>query len=130
MNNFLESREIQETIKHPVHLINKEGILMQTAMVPFCEFGGNMSVMGVKIDQFDSPVCSSFKDKILLDQFCYTVDPNEYINFIDKDTELSLTLFISYNEDRQLIEKEINNSKKIESYLNETSVIVNTIGKG
>ena len=87
-------------------------------------------MMGVKIDQFDSPVCSSFKDKILLDQFCYTVDPNEYINFIDKDTELSLTLFISYNEDRQLIEKEINNSKKIESYLNETSVIVNTIGKG
>ena len=115
---------------HPVHVQDHHGLFSPTALIPFCEFGGDISVMGVKIDQFDSPVCSSFKDKILLDQFCYTVDPNEYINFIDKDTELSLTLFISYNEDRQLIEKEINDSKKIESYLNETSVIVNTIGKG
>ena len=85
--------------------------------------------MGVKIDQFDSPVCSSFKDKILLDQLCYTVDPNDYIKFIEKDTELSLTLYISYNEDRQLVEKEISDSKKIESDLNETYVIIDTIGK-
>ena len=104
MNNFLESREIQETIKHPVHLINKEGILMQTAMVPFCEFGGNMSVMGVKIDQFDVPVCNSFRPRIIKDQLCYTVDPNEYKDRIDFKGELSLALFIHYNEDRQFEE--------------------------
>ena len=33
-----------------------------------------MSTMGVKIDQFDVPVCNSFQAKILNDQLCYEVD--------------------------------------------------------
>ena len=37
-----------------------------------------MSVMGIKIDHFDIPVCTSFKDKIVENQLCYTVDPNKY----------------------------------------------------
>ena len=63
-------------------------------VIPFCEFGGNMSVMGVKIDQFDVPVCNSFRPKILRDQLCYTVDPNEYKHKIDLTGELSIILFI------------------------------------
>ena len=47
---------------HPVHIQEEDGQLSPTALLPFCEFGGNMSVMGVKIDQFDVPVCNSFRD--------------------------------------------------------------------
>ena len=79
---------------------------MNTALIPFCEFGGNMSVMGVKIDQFDVPVCNSFWPKIVSDQLCYTVDPNEYKDKIDLKGELSLSLFIHYNEDRQMEDTE------------------------
>ena len=63
---------------HPVHFVNDENVLNPTALIPFCEFNGNMSVMGVKIDQFDVPVCNSFRPKILKDQLCYSVDPNIY----------------------------------------------------
>ena len=70
-------------------------------MIPFCEFAGNMSVMGVHIDGIDVPVCKSFRPKIFKDQLCYTVDPNKYRNKYTQD-KLSLALFIHYNEDRQV----------------------------
>ena len=79
-------------------------------MIPFCEFGGNMSVMGVKIDQFDDPVCNSFRPKIVMDQLCYQVDPNEYKHKIDLQGDLSLSLFIHYNEDRQM--EDVDNSER------------------
>ena len=79
-----------------------------------------MSVMGVKIDQFAVPVCNSFRPKILKDQLCYTVDPNEYKNLIDLKGDLSLSLFLHYNEDRQL--EDVDSSKKI-------FIIIGTIGK-
>ena len=39
-----------------------------------------MSVVGVKLDQFDDPVCNSFQAKILNDQLCYEVDLNRFCN--------------------------------------------------
>ena len=75
---------------------------VRTAMIPFCEFGGNMSVMGVKIEQFDVPFCNSFRPKIVMDQLCYQVDPNEYKDKINLEGDMSLSLFIHYNEDRQM----------------------------
>ena len=80
-----------------------------------------MSVMGVKIDQLDVPVCNSFRPKIIRDQLCYTVDLNEFKHKIDLNGELSLTLFIHYNEDRQM-------EDSVASY-NQQSIIVDTIGK-
>ena len=76
--------------------------------------------MGVKIDQFYDPVCNSFRPKVIKDQLCYTVDPNEYKHKIDLKGELSLSLFIHYNEDRQMEDTE--GTKK-------DSIVVNTIGK-
>ena len=105
---------------HPVHIFEENEDLNPTALIPFCEFNGNMSVMGVKIDQFDHPVCNSFRPKIVRDQLCYTVDPNEYKHKIDLKGELSLSLFIHYNEDRQ-IEDSLYSSLQ-------HSIIVDTIG--
>ena len=74
-----------------------------SSFIPFCEFGGNMSALGVKIDQFDVPVCNSFQAKILNDQLCYEVDPNFYVKSVvtKSDLKLGLTLLLDYNEDRQ-----------------------------
>ena len=57
----------------------------------------------VKVDQFEVPVCNSFKAKFVVDQLCYEVDPNVYINNASKDAakQLDLFLIIDYNEDRQ-----------------------------
>ena len=67
-------------INHPVHIMTKDHLISPSAFIPFCDFGGNMSAMGVKIDKFDVPVCNSFQAKVLNDQLCYEVDLNRFSN--------------------------------------------------
>ena len=117
--SFTGSKKLQKITNHPVHFIEEDGNLSPTALIPFCEFSGNMSVMGVKMEQFDVPVCNSFRPEIIKDQLCYTVDPNEYKSKIDLKGELSLSLFVHYNEDRQM--EDIDRSDK-------HTIIVDTIG--
>ena len=75
---------------HPVHIMTKENSLSPSAFIPFCDFGGNMSSMGVKIDQFDVPVCNSFEAKILNDQLCYEVDLEKFSDKLNIDKQLKL----------------------------------------
>ena len=97
------SETIYEVTNHPVHIRDKDGEYSPSAFIPFCEFQGNMSVMGVKIDQFDVPVCNSFQEKILNDQLCYEVDlQNIKQENYDKDLKLGLAFLMDYNEDRNL----------------------------
>ena len=100
--------------------MDKEGHLFPTALIPFCEFGGRIDVMGVKIEQIKEPVCNSFRPVVIRDQLCYQVDPNEYKDKINLNSELSLSLYLSYNEDREL--KDINDTH------HQPYVIINTIG--
>ena len=85
---------------HPVHIQDDDGELSPTALIPFCDFGGDMSAMGVKIDQFDVPVCNSFKAQIIQDQLCYSLDPNKFRDNLSSKNDLELSLLIDYNEDR------------------------------
>ena len=84
-----------------------------SAFIPFCEFGGDMSAIGIKIDQFDVPVCNIFQDKILNDQLCYEVDLNWFTNKtnIDKELELGFNFVMDYNEDRQFISENFSENK-------------------
>ena len=97
-----------DSVKHPIHFVSKEGKMSPSAFIPFCEFGGNISGMGVKIDQFHVPVCNSFKAKILNDQLCYEVDLNRFTNRdnIKNELELGFVFIMDYNEDRQVTFKE------------------------
>ena len=63
-----------------------------------------MSAMGVKIDQFDHPVCNSFQAKIMNDQLCYEVDLDKYSdkNNVKNELELGFNFLMDYNEDRQV----------------------------
>ena len=82
----------------------ESGELSPSAFIPFCEFGGDMSAMGEKIDQFHIPVCNSFQAKVLNDQLCYEVDLNRFTNRDNKENELKLgfAFIMDYNEDRQV----------------------------
>ena len=64
-----------------------------------------MSAMGIKIEEFDVPVCNSFQAKILNDQLCYEVDLNTYSDKsnIVNELELGFHFLMDYNEDRQEI---------------------------
>ena len=60
--------------------------------------------MGVKIDQFNVPVCNSFQAKVLNDQLCYEVDLNRFRNLdkTNKQLKLGFAFILDYNEDRQV----------------------------
>ena len=64
-----------------------------------------MSAMGQNIEQFDIPVCNSFKAKILNDQLCYEVDLDSFKNFenVENQIKLGFGFIMDYNEDRQTI---------------------------
>ena len=91
-------------ISHPVHIVDKDDKMSPSALIPFCDFGGNMSAMGVKIDQFDVPVCNSFQTKIMNDHLCYEVDLNDFSQKSNNKNELKhgFSFLLDYNEDRQV----------------------------
>ena len=89
---------------HPVHIIDKNGFLSPTAFIPFCSFGGDMKKMGRRSEQYDVPVCNSFKSKIRNNQLCYQIDLEDYKDKtnIEKQLKEGLVLIMDYNEERQM----------------------------
>ena len=84
--------------------MTKDNKTSPSAFIPFCEFGGDMSGVGVKLEQFDDPACHSFQAKILNDKLCYEVDLNLYSNQSNKaqEVEFGFSFVMDYNEDRQV----------------------------
>ena len=96
--------------------------------------------MGVKIDQFDGPVCNAFRTKIINDQLCYEVDLNTFANKnnIKRELKLGFNFLLDYNEDRQVkkdqnfgrIKKDNNLASVVESDQDDQAFIyLNTVGK-
>ena len=76
-----------------------------SSFIPFCEFGMNMSSMGLMMKEtFSTPVCNSFKSEVLNDQICYTVDLNRFLSGEKTQyiLESGLAFIMDYNEDRQV----------------------------
>ena len=84
----LELEKLISVSNHPVHLVKSSVQYSPSALIPFCEFGGNMSSMGVTTQHFDFPVCNSFQATILNDQLCYEVDLNKFSNKDNIENEL------------------------------------------
>ena len=95
---------MQIVTNHPVHIVNKTGGLSPSAFIPFCAFGGDMKVMGTKVEGFNISVCNSFEEKILNDQLCYEVDLEKFKDRknINNQLKKGLILILDYNEDRQI----------------------------
>ena len=90
---------------HPVHLLDREGRISPSAFTPFCEFGGNISLMGEKVPQFEFPVCTAFRPTVLRSQLCYFVDVNKYLQKFAKPEEAlktGLFLLLDYNAERDI----------------------------
>lgn len=106
---FFKGKDLFKFSNHPVHILDNEEKLSPSSFVPFCEFGGNVSSMGSRIPDFDIPVCNSLKERVLNDQLCYEVDPNDFKNPADTsahDIMEGLTLLIDLNEDRTISNEE------------------------
>ena len=65
----------REMSLHPVHLTpDKEGNLPPSALVPFCSYQGNSSLIGQERPELgDLTVCDKFEPTILEGQLCYSL---------------------------------------------------------
>ena len=99
----MEAKFFTKINHHPLHIMDEKGNLSPSSFIPFCEFGGNMSSVGVKMYKFSVPVCNSFKPTVLNDRLCYRINPNDFksSSFSDIDLKNGLIFFIDHNEDRQ-----------------------------
>ena len=98
-----------------------------------------MSGMGVKIEQFELPVCNSFQAIILNDQLCYEVDLSRFSDKdnIDRELKLGFNFIMDYNEDRQIMFDIVSKTKELgiaSSIVNSNMekhalIYLNTIGK-
>ena len=84
-----------------MHIVDDSGDISPSAFIPFCSFGGNLSLVGTNIDQFHSPVCTAFKQKIVNDQVCYEIDVNRFKGDVDWEESLQfgLSLVLDTNEE-------------------------------
>ena len=98
---------------HPIHLVSNAGNYSLSAFIPFCAFGGDMSLVGTQNHLFEVPVCNRFQAKIL-NQLCYEIDLNSFENQenIEKQLKSGFAFVMDYNEDRQIN----NNAKNLYEY--------------
>jgi hypothetical protein len=98
----IESEHIHSISNNPAHILDSQGNISPSAFIPFCEFGGDMEVMGEKIDKFELPVCNKFRPIMIEDQLCYQIDINELKGRVDikKAAEYGFILLLDYNDER------------------------------
>ena len=137
-NYYIICNSDLNSVKHPVHFVTKDGELSPSAFIPFCEFGGNMSAMGVRNGHFNVTTCNSFQAKIINDQLCYEVDLNRFSNNdnIHNEIKTGFIFFMDYNEDRQTFDSD-NRTVEYKSFANRlfkrdnkkhASIVIDTIG--
>ena len=98
---------------HPVHLITTKGIL-PSALIPYCSFGTNLTLLGYKHPNFTYNICSKFEPTVHDGELCYTLDVNHFKNGM-KDMRLGkksgLMLLIDTNLDKSIPMKGVNREK-------------------
>ena len=89
---------------HPVHLVDKNGNPHPSAFIPFCDLGGNMTILGRRIKGINIPVCNIFRGKFHNNQLCYEIDVNRFKNRVDPKQIFrhGLTFIVDLNRNRQI----------------------------
>ena len=59
---------------YPPHLITSSGSLTPAALIPFCSYQANMSIIGEMKNNLTFTACSQFKPTILKGQLCYSLN--------------------------------------------------------
>ena len=80
---FVGLRDIEGMINHPVHISDERTI---SALIPFCSLGDDADPVGKMFDNFQTPVCNLFKEKIVAGQVCYEADINQFkhrVNWVE-----------------------------------------------
>ena len=66
--------QLIEVSLHPPHLLDSSGSLTPAALIPFCAYQTNMTLLGQKIEETNFISCSLFKPTVLEGQLCYELN--------------------------------------------------------
>ena len=104
LQESLDNADVRRLTNHPVHIVDAKGEFSPSSFIPFCEFGGEGTVMGLVSDRFEVPVCNKFQPVIFYDQVCYEVDVASLAAEM-ADSKMKrlagLTFWLDYNEEKQ-----------------------------
>ena len=96
-------------INNPPHILNKEGQMMPSALIPFCSFGSVMK--GKHTPNISLRVCDLFDPVVLDGKLCYQMDMTKKMPKENTVQGEGLTLIIDANIDKSV-------SKQIKTELN------------
>ena len=94
-------------------------------MIPFCSFGAELDIGGQDAGQFQVPVCSIFREKMVGGDICYQADLKQVKKLHWKKTlQRGLSLIIDTNDEydvknlmeRKSREKEVSNDFGFDTY--------------
>ena len=89
---------IAEVSLHPVHLLDSMERALPAALIPFCSYQANMSLLGNPGDQFPFEACGKFQPYILEGQLCYSLDLRDIVRGgSGKGSENALLLVLDSN---------------------------------
>ena len=78
---------------HPAHLIDSHGRATPAALIPFCAYQTNMTLLGQK-DQ-DMPICIQFQPTQLDGQLCYSLNSSSMAGLVSQSgVDNSLLFFL------------------------------------
>ena len=113
-----------------------------SALIPFCEYNGDMLAVGEHIENFPFPVCNAFTPEVIDGHMCYTFQPNTTMREDKKTSENPYLMFLlDYNENREyttLSNEEEKNKDETETFKNmkdndknnkEAMIYIHTLGK-
>ena len=105
---------------HPPHLIDSTRSLTPAALIPFCAYQTNMTLLGQTRQDLSFTVCSKFKPSVLEGQLCYSLNLSNIKTQVK--TKLSLILLLdpsstTYSQDPTK-NTDFNDKTKGGSYLN------------
>ena len=117
---------------YPVHLIpDKTGNLPPSALVPFCSYQGEDSILGQSMAQLDNlTVCDKFKPTVLEDQLCYSLDVQKMVKNSAKSGKANgLFLLLDPNPYQPNVPKGTSQGSKEEQSQKFTKVFIHTLAQ-
>ena len=72
--DLIKTIGVSEVSLHPPHLIDSSGSVTPAALIPFCAYQTNMTVVGQTRQDLPFTVCDRFKSTILEGQICYSLN--------------------------------------------------------
>ena len=102
---------VNEVSYHAPHLIDSSGSMTPSALIPFCAYQTNTTLLGQTRQGLPFPVCSQFKPTVLEGQLCYSLNLSKIASDktaagLDNGILIILDLGTSDKEENRLNERE------------------------